>query len=31
MLNIAMRLMSHFERRGYNPELLNIIYPKIEQ
>lgn len=26
-----MKVLSHFEKRGYNAELLNIIYPKIEQ
>lgn len=25
-----MKLLTHFERHGYNSELLNVIYPKIE-
>lgn len=30
MLNIAMRLLTHFERKGFNLELMNIVYPKID-
>lgn len=26
-----MRMMSHFERRGFNPELIKIVHPKIQE
>lgn len=28
---IAMRLMTHFERRGFNMDLFNVFYPKLNE
>ena len=29
LLSVSMKLLSHFERRGFNMETLETIYPKI--
>ena len=31
IIAIAMRLMTHFEQRGFNMEILNIFHPKVNE
>ena len=31
MIGLSMRLITHFERRGFNLDLLNIFYPKVNE
>ena len=30
-VGMAMRLLTHFERRGFNLDMLNLFYPKIDE